>query len=119
MGGQAEATSLVKGAIIKDEEMKVGRGGGSQLLQEELEEGTGERGEFQKETLTRRRFHGSIQREALEPVGGRDHGLQAPGGNPAPHDRQQATPTFILSPDPTLRIPRAVGLAHPVPEWVG
>ena len=62
---------LVKGAIIKDEEMEVVRGSGSQLLQEELKEGTVQCGEFQKEALTRRRFHGSIQIETLEPVGGR------------------------------------------------
>ena len=80
MGGQAEVTGLVKGAIIEDEEMEVGRGGGSHLLQEEVKEGAGERGEFQKEALACRRFHGSIQRETLEPVGGRDHGLQAPRG---------------------------------------
>ena len=88
IGRQAEAAGLVKGAIIKDEEMEVVRGGGSQLLQEELEEGAGERGEFQKEALARRRFHGPIQIQTLEPIGGRDRGLQAPGGDPATHDRQ-------------------------------
>ena len=78
----------MKGAIIEDEEMEMVRSGSGHLLQEELKEGAVERGQLQKEALTRRRFHGPIQIEALEPIGGRDHGLQAPGGDPAAQDRQ-------------------------------
>ena len=118
IGGQAQGAGLVKGPIIEDEEMEVVRRGGGHLLQEELEEGV-ERGQLQKEALTRRRFHGSIQIETLDPRGGRDHGLQAPSGDPATQDRQQATPTFVLSLDPTLGIARPVGLAHSVLELVG
>ena len=109
----------MKGAIIKDEEMEVGGRRGGQLLQEELKEAAGEGGQLQKEALARRRFHGAIQIQTLEPIGGRDHGLQAPGRDPAAHDRQQATPRFILRPHPTLPIARAPGLAHPVAELLG
>ena len=110
---------LVKGAIIEDEEMKVGRRGGSQLLQEELKERAAERGQLQKEALACRRFHGPIQIETLEPIGGREHGLQAPGRDPAAHDWQHATPRFILRPHPALGVAGAVGLALPVLELLG
>ena len=110
---------LVKGAIIEDEEMKVGRRSGGPLLQEELKERAVERGQLQKEALPRRRFHRPIQIETLEPIGSREHGLQAPGGDPAAHDRQQATPRFILRPDPALGIARTMGLALPVLELLG
>ncbi len=109
----------MKGPIIEDEEMEVGRRSGGQLLQEELKERAGQRGQLQKEALARRRFRGPIQIETLESIGGRDHGLQAPGGDPAAHDRQQATPTFILRPHPALGIAGAPGLAPPVPELLG
>ena len=94
-----------------------GRRGG-QLLQEELKEAAGEGGQLQKEALARRRFHGPMQIQTLELIGGRDHGLHAPDRNPAAQDRQQATPRFILRPHPALRIARAAGLAHPVAEVV-
>ena len=112
---------LVKGAIIEDEEMEVGRRRGGPLLQEELKEGTVKGRQLQKEALACRGFYGPIQRETLEPIGGRDHGLHAPDRNPAAQDRQQATPRFILRPHPApaLRIARAVGLAPPVPEVLG
>ena len=66
---------LVKGPIIEDEEMEVGRSGGGQLLQEELKEATVECRQLQKEALPCRRFHRSIQIETLEPIGGRYHRL--------------------------------------------
>jgi len=66
---------LVKGAIIEDEEMEVGGRSSGQLLQEELKERAVERRQLQQEALARRRFHGAIQIETLEPIGGREHGL--------------------------------------------
>ena len=64
-----------------------GRSGG-QLLQEEVKEGSVEGRQLQQEALACRRFHSPLQLETLEPLGGRHHGLQAPGGDPAAHDRQ-------------------------------
>ena len=87
IGRQAQSVGLVKGPIIEDEEMEVGGRSGSQLLQEELKEGAGQCGQLQKEALARRRFHGPIQIETLEPIGSRDHGLEPAGGDPAAHDR--------------------------------
>ena len=109
----------MKGPSIEDEEMEVGRRGGGQLFQEELEEAAVQCGQLQKEALACRRFHSPIQIETLEPIGGRYYGLQAPGGDPAAQDRQQATPRFILRPHPALGIARAVGLAPPVLELLG
>ena len=119
IGGPAQGVGLVKGPIIEDEEMEVGRSGGGQLLQEELKERAAERGQLQKEALACRRFHRPIQVETLEPIGGREHGLPAPSGDPAAHDRQQATPRFILRPHSALGVARTAGLAPPVLELLG
>ena len=78
--------------------------GGGEVVQKELKERGVERRQFEKEAAPGQGFHGAIQVQTLEALGRGQDGLDAGGGDSAPDDRQQATPTLILDPQAALSI---------------
>ena len=116
IGGQAQGTGSVKGAIIEEEEMEARRSGGSKMVEEELKALGIEGGQFQKETLPGEGFDGTVQVETLEAIGRRHDWLDAACGEPAAQNGQQPTATFVLYPQPPLPIALLLCTGYPCLE---
>ena len=97
------------GAIVEQQQREASRIGGSKMSEEERKARGIEERQFEKETLPGHRRDRPVQIETLEAIGRGEPGWDAAGGDPTTHDRQQATATSILRPEPPLQIPRLLG----------
>jgi hypothetical protein len=103
--GQVERLGLVKGASVEQQQVELGGTGRREVVEEEVKALGVEQGQFQKEALAGLRLHGSVQVETLEAVGRGQQGLDPARGEPAAHEGEEPTATFLLCPHPPLWLP--------------
>ena len=100
---------FVKGAIVEQQQVKLGGMGRREVVEEELKALGVEQGQLRKEALAGLRLHSPVEVRTLEAVGRRQQGLNSASGDAAAYDGEKATATFILRPHPPLLIPLLVG----------
>ena len=94
----------MKRAIIEQEEMEAGRVSRSKVVEEELKALGIKSGQFEKETLSSEGFDVPVQVETLEAIGRGHERLDTARREPTTQNGQESTPTFVLHPQPPLRI---------------
>jgi hypothetical protein len=69
IAGQAERLGFMKGAVVEQQQMKLGGMGRREVIEEELKAVSIEGGQFQKKAPSRQRFNSSVQIETLKAIG--------------------------------------------------
>ena len=94
--GPLQGVGFVKGAVIEDQQIERIWKRLGKVVEPELEEGSIQPRQFEKEAGAGSRLDGAIEIKRVERVRDSSEGLHAAGGDAPPDNRQQAHAAFIL-----------------------
>jgi hypothetical protein len=100
VGGECEPPGGMRATVVQEQEVEAVRKGGREGIDEELEAGGIQVGQFEKEPVAGRRLHRAIDVEPFEDMLHAPDGLHAIGREAPPANGQEAEATFVLAKDP-------------------